>query len=93
MFIPNGIIQISKQPKEAQSFGESFQSDATLIASLSALPEPKLVIEKEVKANDNHPRIMIVDDVFFNIDILKNVLKKVLKVNVKTEMIEAFNGK
>ena len=36
---------------------------------------------------------MIVDDVFFNIDILKNVLKKVLKVNVKKEIVEAYNGK
>jgi hypothetical protein len=31
---------------------------------------------------NNGPRIMIVDDVFFNIDILKDVMRQVLKINV-----------
>ena len=35
---------------------------------------------------------MIVDDIFFNIDILKDVLQKVHKVN-KFDIIEAYNGK
>ena len=38
------------------------------------------------------PRIMIVDDIFFNIDILKDVLQKVHKV-AKHEIVEAYNGK
>ena len=36
---------------------------------------------------------MIVDDVIFNIDILKDILEKVLKIDVKYDVIEAFNGK
>ena len=36
---------------------------------------------------------MIVDDVIFNIDILKDILEKVLKVDVKNDVIEAYNGK
>jgi hypothetical protein len=36
---------------------------------------------------------MIVDDVFFNIDILKNVLKKIMKIDIKKDVIEAYNGK
>jgi hypothetical protein len=40
-----------------------------------------------------YPRIMIVDDVFFNLDILKNVLKKILKIDIKRDVIEAYNGK
>ena len=36
---------------------------------------------------------MVVDDIFFNIDILKYVLGKVLKVDCKKEVIEAYNGK
>lgn len=38
------------------------------------------------------PRILIVDDVFFNVDILKDVMRKVLKVDVKKYVIEAYNG-
>lgn len=41
----------------------------------------------------DYPQIMVVDDVFFNIDILKYVLGKVLKVDCKKEVIEAYNGK
>jgi hypothetical protein len=40
-----------------------------------------------------YPRIMIVDEVFFNLDILKNVLKKILKIDIKRDVIEAYNGK
>ncbi len=36
---------------------------------------------------------MIVDDVFFNIDILKDVMRQVLKINVETDVVEAYNGK
>jgi len=36
---------------------------------------------------------MIVDDVLFNIDILKDVLQKILKINIKQQVIEAYNGK
>ena len=39
------------------------------------------------------PRIMIVDDVFFNVDILKDVMRKVLKIDVKRYVVEAYNGK
>lgn len=35
---------------------------------------------------------MIVDDIFFNIDILKDVLQKVHKV-AKHDIVEAYNGK
>ena len=40
-----------------------------------------------------YPRIMIVDDVFFNIDIIKNILKKLLGVDIKRDVIQAYNGK
>jgi hypothetical protein len=36
---------------------------------------------------------MIVDDIFFNIEILKEVFSKVLKIDVKSDLIEAYNGK
>lgn len=36
---------------------------------------------------------MIVDDVFFNIDILKDVMRQVLKINVDSDVVEAYNGK
>ena len=36
---------------------------------------------------------MIVDDVFFNIDILKDVMRQVLKINVDQDVVEAYNGK
>ena len=38
------------------------------------------------------PQIMIVDDVFFNIDILKDVLNIVMKMDVINECLEAYNG-
>ena len=36
---------------------------------------------------------MIVDDVFFNIEIMKDVLKQVLKIDVENDVVEACNGK
>ena len=36
---------------------------------------------------------MIVDDVFFNIEIMKDVLHQVLKIDVDHEVVEANNGK
>ena len=36
---------------------------------------------------------MIVDDVFFNIDILKDVMRQVLKINVNEKVVEASDGK
>ena len=36
---------------------------------------------------------MIVDDVIFNIDILKDVLSMVLNINVDEDVVEALNGK
>jgi hypothetical protein len=36
---------------------------------------------------------MIVDDVYFNIEILKDVMQQVLKIDVEREVVEAFNGK
>lgn len=35
---------------------------------------------------------MIVDDVFFNIDIMKDVLGQVLKIDVPQDVVEASNG-
>lgn len=37
------------------------------------------IIKDEIK---NGPRIMIVDDVFFNIEIMKDVLGQVLKIDI-----------
>ena len=39
------------------------------------------------------PRIMIVDDVYFNIEIMKDVMQQVLKIDVENDLVEAFNGK
>lgn len=36
---------------------------------------------------------MIVDDNFFNIDILKDVMRQVLKIDVDQDVVEAINGK
>ena len=36
---------------------------------------------------------MIVDDVYFNIEILKDVMQQVLKIDVDKEVVEAYNGK
>ena len=38
------------------------------------------------------PRVMIVDDVFFNIEIMKDVLQQVLKIDIDNEVVEANNG-
>jgi len=38
------------------------------------------------------PRLMIVDDVFFNIEIMKDVLQQVLKIDIDNEVVEANNG-
>jgi CheY-like chemotaxis protein len=35
---------------------------------------------------------MIVDDIFFNIEILKDVLQQVLKIDVENDVVEAYNG-
>ena len=35
---------------------------------------------------------MIVDDVFFNIEIIKDVLQQVLKIDIDNEVVEANNG-
>ena len=39
------------------------------------------------------PRIMIVDDVYFNIEIMKDVLQQVLQIDVDNDVVEAYNGK
>lgn len=36
---------------------------------------------------------MIVDDVFFNVEIMKDVLQQVLKIDIEHEVVEANNGK
>jgi CheY-like chemotaxis protein len=36
---------------------------------------------------------MIVDDVFFNIEIMKDVLEQVLKIDIKNDVVDAYNGK
>ena len=36
---------------------------------------------------------MIVDDVFFNIEIMKDVLGQVLKIDIKNDVVDANNGK
>ena len=36
---------------------------------------------------------MIVDDVFFNIDIIKNIFKKIFGIDIKKDVIQAYNGK
>ena len=35
---------------------------------------------------------MIVDDVFFNIEIMKDVLQQVLNIDIDNEVVEANNG-
>lgn len=35
---------------------------------------------------------MIVDDNFFNIDILKDVMRQVLKIDVDQDVVEAMDG-
>ncbi len=36
---------------------------------------------------------MIVDDVYFNIEIMKDVLQQVLQIDVDNDVVEAYNGK
>ena len=36
---------------------------------------------------------MIVDDCYFNIEILKDVMQQVLKIDVERDVVEANNGK
>jgi hypothetical protein len=36
---------------------------------------------------------MIVDDVYFNIEIMKDVMQQVLKIDVDNDVVEAINGK
>jgi hypothetical protein len=36
---------------------------------------------------------MIVDDVFFNIEIMKDVLGQVLKIDIENDVVDAINGK
>ena len=36
---------------------------------------------------------MIVDDVYFNIEIMKDVMQQVIKIDVDSDVVEAINGK
>ncbi len=36
---------------------------------------------------------MIVDDSFFNIEIIKDVMQQVIKIDVENDVVEANNGK
>ena len=36
---------------------------------------------------------MIVDDIFFNIEIMKDVMQQVLKIDVENDVITSNNGK
>ena len=36
---------------------------------------------------------MIVDDVYFNIEIMKDVLGQVLKIDIENDVVDANNGK
>ena len=36
---------------------------------------------------------MIVDDVFFNVEIMKDVLQQVLKIDIENDVVGANNGK
>lgn len=45
------------------------------------------------RSTEKGPRILIVDDIFFNVDILKDVLSKVHKIDIKKDLVEAYNGK
>ena len=50
-------------------------------------------IDNNIPAKKKGPRIMIVDDVFFNVEIMKDVLQQVLKIDIENEVVEANNGK
>ena len=53
-----------------------------------------LDIKEEIKnIKKKGPRIMIVDDTYFNIEIMKDVMQQVLKIDVKRDVVEANNGK
>ena len=51
------------------------------------------ILKLQPLSNYEGPKIMIVDDVFFNIDILKDVMRQVLKINVNEKVVEASDGK
>ena len=51
------------------------------------------ILKLQPLSNYDGPKIMIVDDVFFNIDILKDVMRQVLKINVNEKVVEASDGK
>jgi len=51
------------------------------------------ILKLQPLSNYEGPKIMIVDDVFFNIDILKDVMRQVLKINVNENVVEASDGK
>jgi hypothetical protein len=36
---------------------------------------------------------MIVDDTYFNIEIMKDVMQQVIKIDVDNDVVEANNGK
>ena len=40
----------------------------------------------------NYPRIMIVDDIIFNVDCLEDILFHVFNVEVEKDLIKAYNG-
>jgi len=53
-----------------------------------------MILKNEIyKKRLRGPRIMIVDDVFFNIEIMKDVMQQVLKIDIESDVVEAFNGK
>ena len=49
-------------------------------------------VKKTSQSKQKRPRIMIVDDVYFNIEILKDVMQQVFNIDVEREVVEAFNG-
>jgi len=49
-------------------------------------------VKKISQSKVKRPRIMIVDDVYFNIEILKDVMQQVFNIDVEREVVEAFNG-
>jgi len=36
---------------------------------------------------------MIVDDTYFNIVIMKDVMKQLFKIDIENDVVEAYNGK
>ena len=82
---------------KAQNMLRNSKNSIESIGQKVALPKNQLEVPGGVVNNKivekYSARIMIVDDVIFNIDILKDILEKVLKVDVKNDVIEAYNGK